>query len=89
MQLYQCHKRVKAAKITEIYGRVELESTGKPVINLGFADGSRQEITEDWMEKNKPAIGGYLVEYEDGYRSYSPAKAFEDGYKLVPEVGSK
>lgn len=25
---------------------------------------------------------GYLVEYKDGYRSWSPKAAFEDGYKV-------
>lgn len=30
-----------------------------------------------------PAAGGYYVVYEDGYQSYSPAKAFEDGYAPV------
>jgi hypothetical protein len=25
-------------------------------------------------------IGGYYVVYEDGYKSFSPASAFENGY---------
>lgn len=29
-----------------------------------------------------PGDGGYLVEYPDGYRSWSPAKAFEDAYRV-------
>jgi hypothetical protein len=32
-----------------------------------------------------PLPGDYLVIYEDGYRSISPAKAFEDGYTRIAE----
>ena len=27
-----------------------------------------------------PEVGGYYVVYEDGYKSFSPAGAFESGY---------
>ncbi|MCK4793058.1 MAG: hypothetical protein KAV87_55525, partial [Desulfobacteraceae bacterium] len=39
--------------------------------------------TDDWFEKHKPERGGYLVLYRDGYISYSPAEAFEDGNNRV------
>ncbi len=29
-----------------------------------------------------PGAEGYLVEYPDGYRSWSPKKAFEDAYRI-------
>lgn len=29
-----------------------------------------------------PGENGYLVEYPDGYRSWSPASAFEDAYRV-------
>lgn len=28
-------------------------------------------------------MGGYLIQYEDGYMSWSPKKAFEEGYVLT------
>ncbi len=37
-------------------------------------------VSQEWLDKHKPEIGGYFVVYEDGYQSYSPAKAFEEGY---------
>lgn len=40
-------------------------------------------VDADFMRRNKPEVGGYYVVYEDGYKSYSPAKAFEDGYSLI------
>ena len=48
------------------------------------ADEARRNgaaITEETVQKNIGKIG-YLVEYSDGYRSWSPKKVFEDAYKL-------
>ncbi len=39
--------------------------------------------TLDYFQRHKPEVGGYFVVYEDGYQSYSPAKAFEDGYTRI------
>ena len=41
------------------------------------------------MEKHKPHAGGYYVVYDDGYKSFSPAKAFEEGYRLLPRGGGR
>lgn len=68
LRAYQCHKKVLAAKITEILPH-----------GLGFEHGEI-EVPEGWLQRFNPAIGGYFVQYEDGYSSYSPAKAFEEGY---------
>ena len=38
---------------------------------------------EEWLDKHNPEVGGYYVVYEDGYKSFSPAKAFEEGYTLI------
>jgi hypothetical protein len=37
-------------------------------------------VTEDFLEKHGPVAGGYIVKYADGYLSFSPAQAFEEGY---------
>ena len=58
---------------------------------LSFADDRYAPITVDatWIQKHNPGVGGYYVVYDDGYASYSPAKAFEPGYaKIEPTVGS-
>jgi hypothetical protein len=48
-------------------------------------DGSYAEFTIDqaFILKHNPQPGGYFIVYEDGYQSYSPAKAFEEGYTLI------
>jgi len=33
--------------------------------------------------RGRPSDGDYLVRYEDGYLSWSPKKAFENGYTKV------
>lgn len=81
LPLYQCHKRVRAGKIKKIG-----VSEGKVVSLVLEVDGEEieRQIDEAWFSKHDPQIGGYLVEYEDGYRSFSPAEAFEGGYTRVP-----
>lgn len=39
-------------------------------------------ITPEYFAKHRPVAGGYYVVYADGYTSFSPAKAFEEGYTL-------
>jgi hypothetical protein len=38
-----------------------------------------------YLKKHRPQIGGYFVLYDDGYMSFSPAKAFEDGYTRIDQ----
>ena len=41
------------------------------------------QVTPDFFVKHNPQVDGYFVVYEDGYQSYSPAKAFEEGYTRI------
>ena len=76
---YQSHKIVGAAVITGITSSDSLPGYQLQLGELGTIDRSTR-----WMNKHEPQIGGYLVEYEpDGYLSYSPAGAFEAGYRLI------
>ncbi len=79
LPLYQCHKQVRAAKIT---GFRQNGQTDMPDLLLGEIGGI-VTLLPDWHAKHKPQIGGYYVEYEDGYKSYSPAVPFESGYTKV------
>lgn len=79
MPHWKCHKEVYAAKITDISPQdANMETT------LVFGDiGGRTQVTAEWQSKHKPEVGGYYVLYDDLYTSYSPAKAFEDGYTPI------
>jgi len=41
-------------------------------------------VTGTYISKHQPVAGGYYVVYKDGYESFSPAEAFEDGYTPCP-----
>jgi hypothetical protein len=75
---YRCHKVVRAAKITAI------ERDAVTLLTLGDIGGC-VSVSYDFDVKNQPEVGGYYVVYADGYSSYSPAKAFEEGYSPVPQ----
>jgi len=37
-------------------------------------------VSRKYVLKHNPQVGGYYVVYADGYKSWSPAQAFEEGY---------
>lgn len=75
---YQCHKKVRALKITTIR-----KENGKITFvpqNSLFVEFT---VTAEYFLNHSPEEGGYWVQYEDGYESFSPADAFEKGYSVV------
>jgi hypothetical protein len=40
-------------------------------------------VSRAYVTKHSPKAGGYYVVYADGYKSWSPAQAFEEGYTRV------
>lgn len=87
MPRYQCHKQVwalKIADVTEAGRRAPNGELVEIVKQITFTDARYAPIKVDgkWYDKHRPEPGGYYVVYADGYSSYSPAKAFEDGYTL-------
>jgi hypothetical protein len=79
MPKYECHKTVHALKIREV---TEVPSGGALIVPED-ARYAALDVEADWVQKYSPEAGGYYVVYEDGYKSYSPATAFENGYTRV------
>jgi hypothetical protein len=83
MPRYKCHKQVHALKIKEIKrepsGSATVTHTIVPA-DVGYAPF---DVPLEYIGRHSPAAGGYYVVYDDGYVSYSPAKAFEEGYTRV------
>jgi hypothetical protein len=81
MPKYKCHKIVHALKIKhiEFLATPNGDATITPA-DEGYAPFS---VSAEWVNKHNPEAGGYYVVYEDGYASWSPAKAFENGYTRV------
>ena len=89
MPRYQCHKKVWALKIATIMPDSTLaqregrETTGGSWIEPADTGFAPFQVTAEYVKKHAPEVGGYYVVYADGYKSYSPAKAFEDGYTRI------
>lgn len=82
---WQCHKVVRAAKIVVVR---EMNRDGaKLYLDVGVgmmgAEGTDVSVTSDWVTKHRPCPSGYFVVYDDGYQSFSPAEAFEEGYTRI------
>lgn len=76
---YKCHKEVRAMKIAEVKA---IDGAGARLVSaeVGIAE---IVVSSKYVAKHDPQAGGYFVVYEDGYWSYSPAKAFEAGYTRI------
>lgn len=84
MPKYRCHKEVWALKIL----RMEPCEGDPPGMFLYVeAPFAPIMVPDVWVGRFKPEVGGYYVTYRDGYTSFSPAKAFEEGYTLVSGAG--
>ena len=79
MPLYESHKRVWALKIKNVLH--DGFGTGLEFEEGGFS--TRYFSDHDLKNKPVPEAGMYMVQYEDGYISFSPAKQFDEGYTLV------
>lgn len=74
MPVYQSHKRVWALKINRVNGNTITPDDD------GYA---AFDVDDAYISKHQPQAGGYYVVYEDGYKSFSPAQPFEEGYTLL------
>ncbi len=66
--------------------RCDWARTHGPLRTVAIPEDSRYSpipLTAEFLSKHKPEAGGYFVLYADGYTSFSPAKAFEEGYTLL------
>lgn len=74
MRRYKSHKQVWALEIATVNGH-----------RLTFRDEDYASMLLDAsvFYRYTPVPGDYFVQYEDGYKSFSPRKAFLDGYTRV------
>lgn len=93
--LYNCRKQVRAVQITQVIKHAHPDPDFDDAVFEASADfkgvtlfyetenGPKTiAVNATWYHKHKPEVGGYYVVYKDGYTSYSPARAFDDGYTL-------
>lgn len=86
MPRYRSHKTVWALKIASIaFDADEAQTTnrqtdGSAIITPAEAGYAPFKVDATYVGKHDPKAGGYFVQYADGYKSWSPADVFEDGY---------
>lgn len=90
MPRYKCHKEVHALKIERIRHGHSREGERKYNSCVFYPEDKAYEPIEvkgDWCSDkvkldnpDDPTDCGYIVIYADGYSSWSPSKAFEEGY---------
>ncbi len=95
MPRYRCHKEVWALKIKQVVKHAHPDPLFNDAMfeasaefqgaHLFFEDAAYgpRPVSADWYRKHDPQAGGYFVLYKDGYQSFSPADAFEEGYTRV------
>jgi len=96
---YQSHKKVCALKIksieiirptiSELESMLKEESFDETRLTAAIITPENTHygpfgVSKAYVDKHNPQAGGYWVQYDDGYESWSPAKAFEEGYTLIP-----
>lgn len=79
MPRYRCHKEVWALKILD----VGTAPDGSGIITPQDEGYASFPVPADYLQRHRPTAGGYYVVYKDGYASFSPADAFEDGYARI------
>lgn len=88
MQKYRCHKIVEAQDLADKH--VSIKDYGLGAMEVILRTGEivaipakiATSMTLDEIED------GYVVRYADGYISWSPRKAFEEGYAAIPPDAS-
>lgn len=78
MPRYVSHKKVWALQIGD--DPIKINSDGGitfTVSDVGFAPVT---VTKDVVARYMPVAGDFYVVYADGYKSFSPGKAFREGY---------
>lgn len=75
---WQSHKIVEADKIIMVHGETP-HLYGHWDLQCGETVQVKASLAHRVPDGVDP-VGGYYVRYADGFESWSPAKAFEEGY---------
>lgn len=83
---YLCRKIVRALKIR----RIDEKLSTPNIRAIGFENFEALDglIVFDVRNKPVPSPGWYYVFYDNGYESFSPPDAFEEGYTPIGEISA-
>lgn len=84
MPKYRSHKEVWALKIARVeHAGCDTTTDENQIVVVHFDDGVFASQKFNLHGKPTPEAGWYMVQYEDGYTSFSPTEAFEGGYTRI------
>lgn len=79
MPRYVSHKTVHALEIATIGDR-DWDDSGSRKLTFNDAGFAPISAPEEMFSRYVPLPGDFYVVYADGYKSFSPRKAFLEGY---------
>lgn len=77
---YISHKQVWALEISAVEEGKDIEGGKAKFVSFAEPGYAAIECPADMFARYTPVKGDFLVEYSDGYKSFSPRKAFLEGY---------
>lgn len=77
MPRYISHKRVWALEIDTVGFA---DAAGNRMLTFRDKGYAKMRAPHEMFSRYEPVAGDYYVVYADGYKSFSPRKAFLDGY---------
>ena len=85
---YKSHKIVRAAKVVEVRDNsgenCEAAMANDTFIVWRLDNGGYVHVSKDLkMRGGDDPVGGYYMLYKDGFESWSPSRAFIEGYDRV------
>jgi hypothetical protein len=86
LPVYISHKKVRALEIRSIGHYSQKPDPGAELMReIVFADPAFRpiDVPAEMFARYTPMPGDYYVVYDDGYASFSPRKAFLEGYNLA------
>lgn len=77
---WQSHKIVRAGKILSI------DRVGQGEVTIEDCNGAPAKVSvpSNLFARGRANLGDYIIVYDDGYKSWSPAATFEEGYSKIP-----
>lgn len=80
---YESHKKVWALKVAGLSEFLS-DADGSHIMMRPAEKGYAPiRLDRQFIMKHNPQVGGYYVVYNDGYKSFSPATAFEEDYTRI------
>ncbi len=84
LPVYISHKRVQAAEIVSVGYYSVVGEDDQLMRSITLKDHAEPvQVAAEAFHRYVPLPGDFLVVYEDGYVSFSPRKAFVEGYTLA------